>query len=434
MIWEFDRSRHLDGLACKRKRYMLYHWNGRGLQKKQKSLALEFGSAFHEAAEDFLGGKGVESAVVRALDYLKERFDSAGVDLDAEDIKLDLRPTMIQYSVKEQMAIAEGLVRGWWAKNGERFLNDFDVIEVEKEGRAGLGEGVWLMFRPDALVREKMSGDLYVISWKTASSFGVFTTRTIEHDMQSMSEVWGIGSQAKGFCIPEDTGEEVIEHPIKIEGNLYLFAIKGKRTQDDWLGFKTQDTPLAYMWMRPGPTEEDTEYAWKYGWTTEELNEKTGKYVATKLGKGYRKVLVADHYPGGVKAWIEALAAQEIAPRHINALDAAFPESLPIERRADEIESWKRQTLAEELRWRDNVAQAESVAESVAHGEMAPEEFDKLLDELFPQSTARCWDYYSRCAAWETCFVPTVKDDPLGSGLYQIRISNHPEKAGDDGD
>src|SRR5215472_14355681 len=52
--------------------------------------------------------------------------------------------------------------------------------------------GLTLMFRPDALVREKASGDLYVISWKTCSTFGKRNELQARHDMQSMSEIWGL--------------------------------------------------------------------------------------------------------------------------------------------------------------------------------------------------------------------------------------------------
>jgi len=94
--------------------------------------------------------------------------------------------------MEEQKAIAEGLLRAWWLSEGERFHRDFEVIEVEKEGRAGMGNNIEMMFRPDALVRERQSGDLYVISWKTTSYFSDRTINSAKVDMQSMSEVWGV--------------------------------------------------------------------------------------------------------------------------------------------------------------------------------------------------------------------------------------------------
>ncbi len=202
----------------------------------------------------------------------------------------------------------------------------------------------------------------------------------------------------------------------KIEGVLYLFVVKGQRRMDDYLGFKTQDSPLAYGWVRKGTFgDEVDEWAWKYKWASEEEGRKF-----QQLPKGFRKVSIWDNYPGGTKQWIEDLAAREITPRHINPFEAIFPNSLPVSRRADEIESWRRQIVSQEGRIRQRVKAVEE-----AHGDEA------TLDREFPQHSARCFDYNSKCSFYEACFTPSVHADPLGSGLYQIRISNHPEAGGD---
>lgn len=212
---------------------------------------------------------------------------------------------------------------------------------------------------------------------------------------------------------------------MRVEGVLYLYAIKGQRKMDEYLGHRVQDTPLAYAWMRRGPTPEDTEWSWKYSWQTEDINEKTGKPVTTKLGKGWRKVPVWQEYQGGVKQWIEDLANQRIAPRHLNALDGAFPQSLPVSRRADEIESWRRQVVAQETRTREAVKEV-----GVFIGTKTDHE---RIDELFPQHTHSCFRFNSKCEFFECCHNPAVKADPMASGLYSIRVPNHPmEEDSDD--
>lgn len=219
MSFETDRSGILSWQKCPRDRWYSRHFNGTGIERLKKSLALQFGSAFHEGAECLLNGEGVEPAVEYALAYLNIQFAEAAVDLEEKQTA---------YTVEEQKAIAEGLIRAWWIAKGERFLDEFEVLEVEQEGRAPLlgrrfkrckecgteqtlpakfcgmcsanieglkeinAESIVLMFRPDALVREKLTGDLYIISWKTASTFGQYTLNQIACDMQSMSEVWGV--------------------------------------------------------------------------------------------------------------------------------------------------------------------------------------------------------------------------------------------------
>lgn len=204
---------------------------------------------------------------------------------------------------------------------------------------------------------------------------------------------------------------------MKIEGVLYIFAIKGQRRMDDFLGFKTQDTLLAYCWKRAGVTKDEDEFAWKYKWPSEIEGRKF-----EQLGKGFRRFPVWEAYPGGVKAWIDSLVAREITPRHLNPFEAIFPESLPISRRADEIESWRRQIVSQESRVRQR---AKAVEE--AHGD------EEVLDREFPQHTQNCYSYNSPCQFFDACFKPAVHADPLGSGLYMPRVPNHPsEKGGGD--
>lgn len=463
-IHEIDRSGVLSLQKCPRDRFYSRHFNGTGIEKNRKSLPLCFGGAFHEGVEILLQSfawsaesDSVELAVGRANKFLTESFANSSVDLEEKETA---------YAIEEQKAISEGLIRGWWLRDGERFLRDFEVIEVEKEGRAELAPGMVLMFRPDALVRERISGDLYIVSWKTASTFGQYTINQIQTDMQSMSEVWGRLSEEKEKFESCFAGMEKFEG--QIEGVLYLFAVKGQRRMDDYLGFKTQDTPLAYGWMRPGPTPDDTEWAFRYKWPSEDgqkqcskcngfgkfylIADKTYKFDGkedesvevtqcptcfgsgkvggakfSQLGKGFRKVPIWSDYPGGVKAWIDALSKQEITPRHINALEAIFPQSMPVSRRADEIESWRRQVVGQE----ENIVKS---IETMSWIDVSNPKGMDILDYHFPQHTARCMDYNSKCSFWEACHLPAVKADPLASGLYKIRVPNHPSEkgAGDD--
>lgn len=50
---------------------------------------------------------------------------------------------------------------------------------------------------------------------------------------------------------------------------------------------------------------------------------------------------------------------------------------------------------------------------------------EELLDFFFPQHDNHCLRYGSPCSFSEVCFNDMVGDDPLGSGLYQIRTPHH---------
>lgn len=179
--WKTSRSEIITAQVCPRKAWYSRFFNGTGISRKRTSLPLAFGSAFHAGCEKLLTGD-VEGAVVAAHLYLDLAFSNEAIDIEQ---------TEIAYAIGEQKAIVEGLIRGWWAKDGERFLRDFEVLEVEQEGEAELADGIMLQFRPDALVRERQSGDIYIVSWKTASTFGQWTRNQCQTDVQSMSEVWG---------------------------------------------------------------------------------------------------------------------------------------------------------------------------------------------------------------------------------------------------
>lgn len=396
-MWQVDRSRILDYQACPRRRYLAYHYRGTGIQKIAKALPLVFGSAFHEGAELMLRGD-IEAAVLKAKLFLSSVFEERRVGFGGE------KPSDVDaawaYGAEEQAAMAEALLRGFWAFEGEYLLRDFEILEVESEGKALLTDDMELMFRPDALVREKATGDIYEISWKTFSTWGDKQHSQAQVDMQSCSEVWGRLNDPNA---PKIDG---------IEGVLYKFAAKGSRRKDKWDGLYKQGSHLIYGWRRQQGADE-AEWSWSWDF----INEETGK--PSTLGKGWKKVPIWRDYPGGVKAWIEDLSAGRVFPRHLNPLEEAFPVGLPVSRRTDEVESWKRGIVAQEQRIQRDLEFVGTDADA------------DDLDVCFPMHTARCHDY-SGCSMFEACHVPAVRADPLGSGLYQIRLANHPENGGED--
>jgi len=369
---------------------------GTGLQRTRKSLPLQFGSAFHEGAEHLLQGN-VEEAILRAFLFLEQALNG-GTSFDGEQ-PANVEAAMA-YGREEQMALAEALLRGWWAYEGKEFLEQFEVMEVEREGRADLANDLTLMFRPDALVREKASGDLFVVSWKTTAAFSKRNIDQSRTDMQSMSEMFGLEANGSG----------------KIEGILYKHVVKGRRSLDKFDNLYKQNTPLIYGWLKRGDTPEMDEWSWAYEW------EKEDGSGSSRLGKGWRKVPIWREYEGGVKAWIDDLHHQRVFPRHLSALASVFPVQTPVERRVDEVESWRTQVVQQELEIADKL---EVLRPYLLVGDPPKE----LLDRLFPQYTHSCHSFLG-CAFLDSCWngAPAQPGD-----LYQIRLSNHPEH-GDDND
>lgn len=399
---ETDRTGILTYQRCPREYWYSRQACGKGLQKKSKGLPLQFGSAFHEGTEELLlqdegaeKGEHIELAVTRARKFLIEQFASKTISFDGETPD-DIQKAM-EYGQEEQMALAEGLLRGWFAYEGEQFLDTFEVVEVEQEGKANLSDDLVLMYRPDAVVREKATGDHYIISWKTTSTFSSRNIKQAKVDMQSMSEVFGV-VQSRG---------------ISVEGVLYKIAVKGQRRKDNWDGLYKQSSHLSYGWKKLGNGGGDeAEWSWAYEF------EKEDGSGSSRLGKGWKKCPIWRDYPGGVKQWITDLSANQIFPRHIDALQAIFPQSLPVERRKDEVESWVRQTVAQEKRIAENLIELDETMLG----------FDEELDKRFPQHTHSCHSY-SGCSFIPVCWEGVKAE--VGE-LYQIRSANHPEGKGDD--
>jgi len=199
--------------------------------------------------------------------------------------------------------------------------------------------------------------------------------------------------------------------PLKVEGVLYKWVVKGSRKKDDWDGLYKQNTPLIYGWHKLGSGSDDDQWSWSWKWTDpDEINPKTGKAVGHTLGKGWKLVPIWRDYPGGVKAWIDGLAKGEIFPRFGDSLAEVFPQSLPIERRKDEIENWKEQITSQE-------EEVDAILSELEKGNVT-------LNQAFPQHTHSCYSY-SGCPFLDVCWNGIA---PEPGELYQIRVSNHPEK------
>lgn len=400
---ETDRSRIISYQRCPRERYLAYHHLGTGIQRTRKSLPLSFGAAFHQGTETLLRGMSIDGAVVDALTFLHGEFSDHAISFDNETPP-DLAAAMA-YGQEEQMALAEALLRAWYAYEGESFLKSFDVLEVEAEGRAQLADDLTLMFRPDALVKDRESGDCFVISWKTAATFGKRNTDQARHDAQSISEAWGL-TQSRG---------------VKIEGILYKFIVKGRRSLDKWDNLYKQNSHLVYGWAKLSTLDSEfPEWSWAY-----EYEDENGK--TSRLGKGWQKKPIWRDYPGGVKQWVDDLSQSKVFPRHVDALAAVFPQAMPVERHEKDVEHWRNQVVAQEVDIAHKV-QLQLSATRLPEGQTGFENYADLLDMNFPQYTSSCHSY-SGCPFIPICWEG-VKAEP--NELYQIRLSNHPEGKGDE--
>lgn len=513
-----DRSRIITHQRCARARWLEYHEAGTGITSARKPLPLAVGGAVHAGLAILL--REAQSGLPTLPDA-SQRLDEAAVKgaladfaqfalaLDAEqaEARLDaavyspeqlaaMRSDFDRYLYAEQSALVEALVRAYARRRLRPLVEEFEVLEVEREGEWTLADEsdytqrepddrveIRFMSRPDALLRERSSGQLLLLSFKTAASWDVRKARDIEHDFQGLSE--GVEVERRlvewhrmlhnGSCetlsdveaaneigvessdVPTVRYLRALPTPPRIHAIRYEYPIKGERWQDKDLaarfGFdaRSQKSHLIrrYVCVSEPRTSRGTGGAARLGdvcWSWE-FHQPDG--TASKLAwQNWRSEPVWESGPGAVTRWIDQLdaiaptmspgdasmglepremgfggAAQSLGFTSTHPLDDVFLPPVTVYRQDDDLRDWLEQTEAAERR----------VAESVAVVSAAADEGERrsLLNQHFPQSRHSC-EYPSTCGFVKICYGgEDIRLQPLASGLYKRRIPNHPQERGD---
>lgn len=148
-LWLTDRTRTTTDWLCRRKRYLNYHYLGRGIVTEAQAPELLFGSVIHE---------GLAAVATQHL--------GAGVDIDS--IAEAARRQLSEGS--EASHLAEALLRAFHRHVWPRLMRTYPrIIAVEPELTYALGDGTVFMSRPD-LILENSDGEWTIIEFKTTGS------------------------------------------------------------------------------------------------------------------------------------------------------------------------------------------------------------------------------------------------------------------------
>jgi hypothetical protein len=440
-----DRSRTIEYQRCHRARLLGYHWAGEGLQLSKLNIPLNTGIYTHHGLAMILGGADIEDAVKDATAKYWDEIARRGILVEpGEDAA---------YVADEQTALVEAMLRAWHKIKLAHLLEDYEVIEVEQEDvwkmstwedvvglfAAAAGEitqaDLFWMSRLDALIMERCSGDLYIQSFKTASSWDARKSRENEHDMQGLSELAAVEARLHRAWTtlqanPSWDGKGTISsarlmeilrnspHPPRIAGVKMEFLLKGTRYEDkQGSGHRVQHSPLIRAYRKEGVTGADSEFAWKWGWTDPD----TGK--ERKLPWQSWKPFEVWKANGGVKAWIDLLAIGGVQPEAGDCLSQQFITPVPYFRQDDDVRDWYQQTVFQEVRVGEQLTMLAELVQQ--HGwNLAHPAIRAHVNEFFPQTRRAC-DWPSPCAFIDICFSPNVSADPIGSGIYAARQPHH---------
>jgi hypothetical protein len=434
-------------------------------------MNLLLGSAFHAGIECLLYYSMCHPAnpmpdqeeIDNAVDYcLNGGKDWGGYWPQVKSIGLSLEPEEdASYVYYEQAALVEALVRAYAIFVLPQVLDRFQVVDVEREERADFsipGFTLHFLARVDGILLDKSTGEIFILSLKTAKEWGKREDDSARHDMQGLSEtrvveqrlakwhealteiqaqtpdyfqdgrltqrdytqIWGELSIPYWFI-----GRFLAGAPPTVSGVIMQYALKGRRENSPkGSGKYCFNNAL----IRPWKKADDLNFGGAYAIRYEFQDSMGGNH---RLGKGWNRVNIWEDM--GVKKWIDLVASAEIqgfGPG--SAIAAQF--ILPIEyfRNTEDMDRWERQVVAQEFRvarGRRRVSKEILGYYDTPEGKKeayTPKEFEEALDVEFPMHTRAC-DWPTKCSFQEVCFGPKAYlHDPLSSGLYTIRTANHP--------
>src|SRR5712664_3707506 len=131
-----DRSRYEAGLVkCPRARFLEYHYEGTGIRRKSQELPLATGIAVHAPLADLLtlvvaGNQQIPSRdSVRVLVQARLREYAEACKQGIQDVTSD----QVAYVIAEQSSLIEGFVWSFYRTMLPSLLQEWEIVEVERE-------------------------------------------------------------------------------------------------------------------------------------------------------------------------------------------------------------------------------------------------------------------------------------------------------------
>jgi len=423
-----NRSRIEAYQDCPRLRWLAYEW-GRGLPIGLEGAPHVGGLSPARASRDLLIGTCCHMALAEWMQYAKGHegaLPEAGEAWPAVERALAEygrvsqrglafaqggAPEAYDFFVREGAALVEGLSWGAYLKLLPDMLQSYEVLEVEWEIEMPLGEvgGRPLQFnaRPDGLLRDRATGDLVVLSWKTAGSWGRMQELEFRHDNQGLSEAvaaeWKLGRT--------------------IDGVLMVILVKGRKQADKTVqGKDVTYNPLVRCFRRAGVRgiiPEDSEPdAWAWANEVPKTNKQGEAYMG-RLGAEWRAAHVWEVYPGGVKAWVEALAAGRVQPECGDPFEGVFVMPGVWVRSGRDMRDWRMEMEMQERKVAEDAEDARG---------MMTENDPELLAFMaanFRKRRKNCARYGGMCFMEQGCFgADFVLENPLENG-FGLREPHH---------
>ena len=362
-----DRSRIETDWACPRKRYWLTEHTvdphsyepPSGIVPLTTSPALAFGSTVH---------KGLEYQILQETKGQHARWtpmDEGIPGLEAVDVGLTHMQTYPFWDdlSPDQQDTAVALITGFFQTVWPRWMKQYEPIAVEQELEFEQ-DGVIFMVRPDLLLKDKKTGDIWYPDFKTFTSWN------------NRKWDWGLQQQLTMLACEKALG-------VTLTGAWIQGLSKGSGRKG------VLYHPLVYGYRHPG---------------TPGVTDPT---FGSKRRSGFERFHTWDYPHGGIEGWIDRLAAKDP-----ELLSKCYPQTAPL--------FLKKELMEEEIIPQVVAREKQIEALRLIHG-ATPDEHRKR----FPMNINQCETGYGRCSYFEACHVPAVHRHPLKGGGYKPRHPHH---------
>jgi hypothetical protein len=270
--------------------------------------------------------------------------------------------------VLESQVLLEGMLRGWHRFVLPRILSEYHVIKVEGEVIYDF-LGCRLGAKPDVLLRRKGDQTLWYVEWKTTS------TMSPEY-FNSWTKAVQLHAGALG--VARTIGEE-------IAGAIVFCIYKGYWNKK----YRRQESIFCYGY---GP-RDNGDHAFP-------------QRLAYEYKPGLIKYPIVD-----IKRWVAEMPEDVLSEQFADTGPVLLDERL--------CEAWLRQTAIREK----EIDHAVNLIELAA----SPEAREEILDRYFQQNFNECLPAFGgfRCSYHDACHVKHIGEDPIGSGIFDLREAHH---------
>jgi hypothetical protein len=415
---------------------------GKGLVSIQKSVPLVTGGAIHRGIEHSMHrirlGQPVDVDTAVGLAVEQYIRDCEEVGFRGKTMQSDKQQW---FTFCEQKALTEALIRCWNLVEYPNIVERYKVISVEREVvPIQLAAGVWFQARVDAEMQEIQSGDFVNYSLKSMKEWNERSEESYKSDLQGITESWAVEEESRlvnhdlgsmlrlldnfqsAQMIPIPQIQQIRKYLLSKTGSKKVMAvrfcilIKGTRKKPDYYGNDPDALYITYNSLIRGYKQfSPSGIAYAHSWFYPNPNNKSGR---STIGKGWEPFNIWES-DISIKQWVDALWNKEIQPECGDIIRQYVVTPTEYFRSEEDI-----RLAISEIRAQENkVAHAIELLESAAQDES---NVDDIMSDYFPHNRKHCnWHFGDICEYKDLCWKQEVANDPLGSGLYQIREPHH---------